>query len=143
MNVIELLHRVTRSRSVSPTWALARIPTPLPISILGILMSAWPAYTQHHGSSQTARSVDIGVLRWGYKRMREIMRRMKMYRGEVPRGHPPFPQGSPAECKAAEGPVDTDAPDIVYSKEDNDIIDQFHRDNVSTSWHSVRNPCVL
>jgi alcohol oxidase len=82
-------------------------------------------------------SVDIGVLRWGYKKMREIMRRMKMYRGEVPLGHPRFPKGSPAECKAAEGPVDTDAPDIVYSKDDNDVIDQFHRDNVSTSWHSM------
>jgi alcohol oxidase len=81
----------------------------------------------------------MGASRWGYKKMREIIRRMKMYRGEVPSGHPNFPRGSLAECKAAEGPVDTDAPDIVYSKDDDDAIDQFHREQVGTNGHSVRN----
>ena len=75
--------------------------------------------------------------------MREIMRRMKMYRGEDPLNHPPFSKGRAAECKAANGPVDTDAPDIVYSKEDDDAIDQFHRERVATSWHSVRKKSFL
>ena len=68
---------------------------------------------------------------------------MKMYRGEVPADHPKFPRGTLAECKASDGPVDTDAPDIVYSKEDDDAIDEFHREQVATNGHSVRNSCLL
>jgi alcohol oxidase len=63
---------------------------------------------------------------------------MKMYRGEHASGHPKFPQGSAAECKDAAGPVDIDSPDIAYSKDDDEAIDQFHKNIVSTSFHSVR-----
>ncbi|KAF8622855.1 hypothetical protein AX15_006699 [Amanita polypyramis BW_CC] len=80
---------------------------------------------------------DIGTLRWAYKKGREIIRRMKLYRGEYSPGHPRFPEGSTARCKPAEGPVDVDAPDIAYSKEDNDAIDEFHRERVGTVCHSL------
>ena len=63
---------------------------------------------------------------------------MKMYRGEYNLEQPKFPKGSLAECKPADGPVDINEPDIAYSKEDDEAIDQFHREKVSTSWHSVR-----
>ncbi|KAF8335164.1 GMC oxidoreductase-domain-containing protein [Amanita rubescens] len=80
---------------------------------------------------------DMAVLRWGYKRSREIIRRMKTYRGEYNLEHPKFPKGSLAECRPTDGPVDINEPDIAYSKEDDEAIDQFHREKVSTSWHSI------
>ncbi|KAG0700761.1 GMC oxidoreductase-domain-containing protein [Suillus ampliporus] len=80
---------------------------------------------------------DIVPLNVGYKRMREIFRRMPSYRGEVAARHPPFPQGSAAVCKEMTGPVELYAPDIIYSAEDDKVIDTFHRENVSTTWHSL------
>jgi len=76
-------------------------------------------------------------MRWGYKKGREILRRMKSYRGEYSPVHPKFPAGSAAETKYSEGPVEIDSPDIVYSKEDDEVIDQFHRETASTIFHSV------
>ena len=62
---------------------------------------------------------------------------MKLYRGEYSPSHPKFPEGSVAECKSAERPVNIDAPDIAYSKEDDEAIDEYHRATVGTTWHSV------
>ena len=62
---------------------------------------------------------------------------MKLYRGEHAPGHPNFPEGSAAECKSAERPVDIDTPDIAYSKDDDEVIDEFHRAKVETPYHSV------
>jgi len=61
--------------------------------------------------------------------MREIIRRMPSYRGEVSAGHPLFPEGSAAVCREVSGPVDLNAPDIVYTPEDDGAIDSFHRDH--------------
>jgi alcohol oxidase len=68
------------------------------------------------------------VLRWGYKKGREIARRMASYRGEFEPGHPRFPQGSQAATGASTGPVDVSSPDIIYSTEDNQAIDTYHRE---------------
>ncbi|PFH48754.1 GMC oxidoreductase [Amanita thiersii Skay4041] len=81
--------------------------------------------------------VDLGILRWAYKKSREYIRRMKMYRGEYSEEHPQFSKGSKAGTGPAEGPVDINAPDIVYSAEDDKIIDDFTRRNVETTWHSI------
>ncbi|KAG1846420.1 hypothetical protein DFJ58DRAFT_892952 [Suillus subalutaceus] len=67
----------------------------------------------------------------------EIFRRMASYRGEVAAGHPDFPEGSAAACREASGPVDLNAPDIIYTAEDDEAINQFHRDVVQTGWHSL------
>ncbi|KAG2153874.1 GMC oxidoreductase-domain-containing protein [Suillus clintonianus] len=80
---------------------------------------------------------DIVPLSFGYKKMREIFRRMSSYRGEVTAGHPDFPEGSAAACKEVSGPVDLNAPDIIYTAEDDEVIDKFVRDNVQTTWHSL------
>ncbi|KAG1767730.1 GMC oxidoreductase-domain-containing protein [Suillus placidus] len=80
---------------------------------------------------------DIVPLDFGYKKTREIFRRMASYRGEVTAGHPDFPEGSAAACREASGPVDLDAPDIVYTAEDDEAINRFHRDIVQTAWHSL------
>ncbi|KIK41291.1 GMC oxidoreductase [Suillus luteus UH-Slu-Lm8-n1] len=80
---------------------------------------------------------DIIPLNFGYKKLREIFRRMPSYRGEVPAGHPSFPEGSAAVCGETCGPVDLNAPDIIYTTEDDEAIDKFHRDYIQTSWHSL------
>ncbi|KAG2137938.1 GMC oxidoreductase-domain-containing protein [Suillus clintonianus] len=80
---------------------------------------------------------DIIPLNFGYKRLRELIRRMPSYRGEVSAGHPCFPEGSAAICGEASGPVDMHAPDIIYTAEDDEVIDKFHRATMQTSWHSL------
>ena len=70
---------------------------------------------------------DLVILRWAYKYVREIGRRMEFYRGELQAGHPNFAEGSQAATQQAVTPVDISAPKIVYSKEDDDAIDEFHR----------------
>ncbi|KAK0201048.1 GMC oxidoreductase-domain-containing protein [Desarmillaria ectypa] len=67
---------------------------------------------------------DVAALRWGYKRGREILRRMLVYRGAFAPAHPHFDADSPAGIALAEdGPVPLDTPKIVYSKKDDDAID--------------------
>jgi alcohol oxidase len=80
---------------------------------------------------------DIVPLNFGYKKMREIFRRMPSYRGETPAGHPCFPEGSAAACGETTGPVDFNAPDLIYTAEDDEAIDRFHRDRVGTTGHSL------
>ena len=70
---------------------------------------------------------DLVVLRWAYKHAREIGRRMEFYRGDLQVGHPSFAEGSQAATQLAGVPVEISAPKIVYSKEDDDAIDEFHR----------------
>ena len=70
---------------------------------------------------------DLVTLRWAYKHLREIGRRMQVYRGDLEIGHPTFAEGSQAATQQAGTPVEISAPKIVYSKEDDDAIDEFHR----------------
>ena len=102
------------------------------------------------------------TFRWAYKKFREFARRMKFYRGEIPSSHPAFPEGSAAAAMStAAGPVAMTAPDIVYTKEDDEAIDRFNREggessccdrllemnfvlcisSAGTAWHSVR--CLI
>ncbi|KAJ6507921.1 GMC oxidoreductase-domain-containing protein [Mycena vitilis] len=80
---------------------------------------------------------DLAVLRWGYKWSREMARRMECFRGEFVLEHPQFDPSSPAACGKTEGPVPISAPDIVYSAEDDEAIDRYHRATVATTWHSL------
>ncbi|KAG1717327.1 hypothetical protein EDB19DRAFT_1865428 [Suillus lakei] len=77
---------------------------------------------------------DITPLNFGYKKMREIYRRMPSYRGEVPAGYPCFPEGSAAVRGETTGPVDLNAPDLIYTAEDDEMIGRYHRD------HSMSHP---
>ena len=54
---------------------------------------------------------------------------MEFYRGDLQVGHPTFAEGSQAATQLAGTgtPVETSAPKIIYSKEDDDAIDEFHR----------------
>ncbi|KAJ8597323.1 hypothetical protein M405DRAFT_804113 [Rhizopogon salebrosus TDB-379] len=80
---------------------------------------------------------DIVPLTFAYKKTREIHRRIPSYRGEISAGHPRFSEGSAAACGEASGPVDLNTPDIVYTTEDDEAINDFHRDYVQTTWHSL------
>jgi alcohol oxidase len=71
---------------------------------------------------------DVRPLTWGYKFQREIARRMPHFRGEPPKLHPAFAPGGPAAVIAhAEGPIPFDTPRIVYSEEDERVLEEFTR----------------
>jgi alcohol oxidase len=91
--------------------------------------------------------VDVQAHVWAYKKQREVMRRTGMFAGEVPLGHPKFPEGSPAglvlTAAGAEGEGNGEkekkesVEDIVYSAEDDKAIEHHLRENIATTWHSL------
>ena len=82
---------------------------------------------------------DLQKLVWGYKQQRDVARRMAHYRGALEVAHPVFAEGSKAgyayvdERDRKSGKVEP----IEYSKEDDEAIELFIRQNVSTTWHSM------
>jgi choline dehydrogenase-like flavoprotein len=85
--------------------------------------------------------IDLKVQIWAYKKHREIMRRTRMYRGELALGHPMFPSGSKAACiettTTDNGNNTDDIRDLEYSAEDDRAIEQWLRENINTTWHSL------
>lgn len=79
---------------------------------------------------------DVRIQTWSYKMSREVFRRLAYCTGEVERGHPQFADGSKAKLSAAEYTAKADA-DIVYSDEDDAVIDKWVREHVNTTWHSL------
>ncbi|EXJ66180.1 uncharacterized protein A1O5_10796 [Cladophialophora psammophila CBS 110553] len=82
---------------------------------------------------------DIQKLLWGYKKQREIARLMTHYRGALEVGHPVFSKESKAGFKFVD---DQDRKTgryqpIEYSEKDDQAIELFIRQNVSTAWHSM------
>ncbi|KAJ3475835.1 hypothetical protein NLI96_g11573 [Meripilus lineatus] len=88
-----------------------------------------PGYLQHDD--------DLALLVWAYKRGREIARRMKCYRGEHPLNHPAFSRESSVACQENIQPVPIDAPELQYSAEDDEVIKDYVRAFLSTTWHSL------
>ncbi|KAF3768163.1 alcohol dehydrogenase [Cryphonectria parasitica EP155] len=72
---------------------------------------------------------------WMYKKQREIIRRMENFAGEVAAGHPEFSSGSKAAI------IDTkpssEIQDIEYTPEDDQAIEKFLKERISTTWHSM------
>lgn len=83
-----------------------------------------------------AHDIDLKKQVWAYKKQREIMRRTKMYRGELSLGHPNFSSESPAACIETEAAL-SGVKDIEYSAEDDKAIEQWIRENLNTTWHSL------
>lgn len=81
--------------------------------------------------------VDIKMHVWAYKKHREIIRRMEVYRGEFAGGHPPFGPDSNAICVQLDDSQSRDVADIVYTAEDDKVIEDWLRKNVGTTWHSL------
>ena len=88
------------------------------------------------GFFNDAHDIDLKKQMWAYKKQREMVRRAKYYRGELAAGHPKFPEGSAAACVELSEPL-KDVKDIVYTKEDDAAIEQWLRENVNTTWHSM------
>lgn len=103
------------------------------ISIPGSLTSAFHSKAEYSFDLESSLSffspADVAVLRWSYKHAREMLRRMDAYRGLFAGHHPKFPQGSEAANEfETNGPVDISAPDIVYTAEDDEAIDDYHKE---------------
>ncbi len=90
------------------------------------------------GFFSDAGDLDVKKQIWAYKKAREIIRRTSMYRGELAAFHPPFPADSKAACVTLDAELDTATlEDLEYSPEDDKILEQFLRENINTTWHSV------
>lgn len=72
-----------------------------------------------------------------YKKQREIIRRMPMYRGEIAKCHPPFANDSDAALVVLQEPLPLDTPDIKYSPDDDVVLEKWVRGNVNTAWHPL------
>jgi choline dehydrogenase-like flavoprotein len=81
--------------------------------------------------------LDVKTHVWAYKKQREIMRRMECYRGEVPTWHPNFAKESHAALIDTDAPLPEGVDDIKYSAEDDKVIEEFVRQKVATTWHSM------
>lgn len=89
------------------------------------------------GFLSDADDVDLLKHLWAYKKQREIFRRMNSYRGEVDILHPKFaPESSAAPVRLEEG-LSGDITDIQYTAEDDEVIKQWVREQVGTTWHSM------
>jgi alcohol oxidase len=80
-----------------------------------------------------SQEADIAPQVWAYKKIREIVRRMPSFGGELETTHPRFPTKSAAACISY---YDPDISDIEYSEEDDKAIEKWVREKVETSWHS-------
>ncbi|KAI1421237.1 GMC oxidoreductase [Xylaria sp. FL1777] len=90
------------------------------------------------GFFSDAGDLDIKKQIWAYKRGREIMRRTSLYRGEVAAFHPRFSADSKAACITLDAERDTATlKDLEYSAEDDKAIEQFLREHIETTWHSL------
>ncbi len=80
-----------------------------------------------------------------WKLCREHGRRLSSYRGEYAPDHPKFPAGSAAAVSPDHNtPVPIDAPDIVYTEEDDKTIDDFLKANGELVYSSLtRLGCYL
>ncbi|KAF2865019.1 GMC oxidoreductase-domain-containing protein [Massariosphaeria phaeospora] len=89
------------------------------------------------GFFSDAQGTDIKKHVWAYKKQREIFRRMDTYRGEMAGGHPPFASDSNAACVQLHDGPSGDVQDIVYTAEDDKVIEDWVRSHVETTWHSL------
>jgi alcohol oxidase len=88
---------------------------------------------------------DVKKLAWAYKKQREIFRRTNCFDGEIAIGHPKFREGSKAAFTDKRGAEDRFAsfedrrklPPIQYDAEDDAVIEDWIRQGMNTTWHSL------
>lgn len=84
---------------------------------------------------------DLAPNMWGYKLGRELARRMPSYRGEIPALHPKFSATSAARAReidiSDENAPSTPKEDLIYTEEDDKALEQWVRENIATTWHSI------
>lgn len=118
------------------------------------MMGVYTAYPYSRGSIHitdpedvlTGYTFDAGFLNhpsdikkqlWAYKMSREIARRLPYYAGELELAHPKFPETSQAALRKEGYASDEKISDILYSQDDDAIIEDWIRNNVNTTWHSL------
>ncbi|KAL1889003.1 hypothetical protein Sste5346_009183 [Sporothrix stenoceras] len=80
--------------------------------------------------------IDLKKQVYAYKTQREIARRAAWFAGEVASTHPPFDKNGKAAV--LDGPVDAATlQDVVYSKEDDAVLESWLRGVLATTWHSL------
>ncbi|KAF6827996.1 alcohol dehydrogenase [Colletotrichum musicola] len=90
------------------------------------------------GYFSDAHDIDLKKQVWAYKHLREVARRTAFYRGEVAGGHPAFaPESKAALVDEVAADAHKSVTDLEYSTEDDKAIEQFLRENVNTTWHSL------
>lgn len=81
---------------------------------------------------------DLAPNMWGYKLGRELARRMPSYRGEIPALHPKFSATSAARAREIdENELSIPTEDLIYTEEDDKAVEQWVRENIATTWHSI------
>ncbi|KAI1326782.1 GMC oxidoreductase [Xylariaceae sp. FL0255] len=103
------------------------------IHITGPNLECQPKF--HTGFFTDPNDVDVKKHVWMYKTQREIVRRMKVFRGELAGSHPEFPPGSQATWAAV--PVQDPVSPVQYDEQDEVAIENWIRGNVGTTWHSL------
>lgn len=79
--------------------------------------------------------LDLKTQLWGYKVTRKIARSLTYVTGEVKYAHPPFNDHSDARAvEVMTGPI---LEDVTYSAEDDAVIEDWIREKLSTTWHSL------
>lgn len=78
---------------------------------------------------------DLAMAMWLYKKQREVVRRLEVYRGEYAPLHPAFATDSDAACMKRDGPLPADVRDIVYTAGDNAVLEQWVRASLAQNWH--------
>jgi alcohol oxidase len=81
--------------------------------------------------------LDVKKQVWAYKTMREIVRRVPYFAGELEVVHPKYPVGSRAALKAGPFAEGEEVRALVYGKEDDEAVEAFVREAVQTTWHSL------
>jgi hypothetical protein len=132
------LQSVRSSLSLSLIVSLGITPWYLPASTYPCVIAAYPysrgtihintpdatatdGYDFDAGFLNDKDEVDVAIQVWAYKKMREIYRRTTKYRGELPLGHPTFPEGSKAglvDLRNQDHSLEGEIPDLEYSLED-------------------------
>lgn len=80
---------------------------------------------------------DRAMAMWLYKKQREVVRRLDVFRGEYAALHPPFNADSDAACKRYDGPLPSGASDIKYTKEDDEVLSKWITNNLAQNWHGI------
>jgi alcohol oxidase len=83
------------------------------------------------------QGIDLKKHVWVYKKQREIVRRMDTYRGELAGFHPSFAVGSDAALVELVDSPPKNVRNIVYTEEDDMMIEKWIRTHVETTWHSM------
>ncbi|KAG4419671.1 hypothetical protein IFR04_007171 [Cadophora malorum] len=106
------------------------------IHITGPNISDPPKFNTGYFSDEN--DIDLKAHIWQYKIQREIMRRTKIYRGELATTHPRFHPSSQAALLDLDISQESNITEnIVYSTEDDKAIEQYLRENINSTWHSL------